>query len=58
MRKIYLKATARIIVRADDDVTLEDLREHIRVSYSNEDPSDRFDIEDWDRESIEVEDSK
>ena len=58
MRKIYLKATVRIVVRADDDVTLEDLRDCVRVSYSNDDPNDRFDIEDWDCQSIEVEDVK
>jgi hypothetical protein len=58
MSKIYLKATVRIIVRADEGVSLEDLSEHIRVSCSNDDPEDRFDIEDWGCQSLEVEDSK
>lgn len=58
MRKIYLKATVDVIVRADDDVTMEDLREYIAIKVKNTDPTDRFDIEAWDCSGLEVEDSK
>lgn len=50
--------TVGVVVRANDDVDLETLMEHIQVSCRSDDPQDRFDIEDWQARSLEAEDSK
>lgn len=58
MRKIYLELRVKVIVRADDSVSVEDLENGIGVTCIADDPESRFEVEDYDCHSLTVEDSK
>jgi hypothetical protein len=58
MRKMHLKVTANILVKANDDIeSLQEIQDNLIVTTIDNEASD-FDIEDTNIEKIEVIDSR
>ena len=55
-RKIYLKVVTKVIVNADDDMSMSDITNGLNVDVSSE--SDGFDVEDYEMEDCQVTESK
>lgn len=56
MRKVYVTVTTRLIIRADDNVNIEDVLENMDYSFTAN--TDGADIEDTEIQDWEVTDSK
>jgi len=56
MRKVYVDAKVRLIIRADDDQSIEEVLENMDYSFISQ--SDGADIEDTEIREWEITDSK
>lgn len=56
MRKIYLQVTTKVVVNADDDMSMSDIINGLNVEVTSE--SDGFDVEDYEQEDCQVTESK
>lgn len=55
-RKIYLNVTTKVVVTADDDMSISDIINGLNVEVTSE--SDGFDVEDYEVIDAAVTDSK
>jgi hypothetical protein len=55
-RKIYLNVVTKVIVNADEDMSISDIINGLDVEVSSE--SDGFDVEDYEMEDCQVTESK
>ena len=56
MSKIYLTMQLNVIINADDDVDMDDIRDGLDVCVTSCD--DRFDVEDSETKNLETTDAK
>lgn len=58
MRKMYLRVSARVVMTCDDDVTIKDIEEALKVETVLDGYEYRMDVQDTQLLKVELEDSK